>query len=327
MNILVIGGAGYIGSHLVKMLCNFKNNVFVLDNLSTGYECNIDTRAKFYLGDIRNEELLVSIFKFNKIEVVVHLAAFSIVCESIKEPLKYYNNNVYGMQVLLSAMSKANITKIVFSSSAAVYGEHKNMPLRETIDTKPNSPYGNTKLIMEIMIKDYCKNYKCEFIALRYFNVSGASLDNTIGECHKPETHIIPLIIKSVMENKIFEIYGNDYETIDGTCIRDYIYIEDLCSAHSLAIDYLNKKNTSRVINLGYGHGYSIFEIIDSVERVSGLKVNYIIKKRRNGDPSKLIASNDNAINILKWEYKYDSIDFIVKTAFEFYKNKKKEYN
>jgi len=324
MNILIIGGAGYVGSHKTQLMCNNGYNVFVLDNLSTGHEDAIDSRATFINGDIRDFDLVCKILKENKIEAIIHFAALSLVGESVNKPLEYYDNNTYGMQVLLKAMVETGVDKIIFSSTAATYGDHKVMPITEDYLTNPTNPYGETKLAMEKMIKWTSEAHGIKYVSLRYFNVAGASLDSSLGERHNPETHLIPIVLEEVLGKREFlSIFGDDYDTPDGTCIRDYIHVLDLVSAHELALKYLVDGKESDIFNLGYGHGFSVKEIVDATEKVVNKKINTKIVPRRAGDPASLVASNDKVKKTLGWEPKYDDINVIISSAYDFFKKEK----
>ncbi|WP_423364062.1 UDP-glucose 4-epimerase GalE [Mycoplasma sp. P36-A1] len=319
MLICVTGGAGYIGSHQVRMLLDNNYEVLVIDNLSTGHSDAIDERAIFENCDLRNKEKLNSIFKKYKVDAVMHFAALSIVSDSMSIPLAYYDNNVYGMQILLDAMKENNIDKIVFSSTAATYGMHEIMPITEEYETKPINAYGETKLAMEKMVKWVEQAYGINYMVLRYFNVAGASLDSKLGERHNPETHLIPIIMQVVNGSREYlSVYGNDYDTQDGSCIRDYIHVLDLCDAHILALESLIKTKKSNFYNLGYNHGYSVLEIIKATESVIGKKLPYKIESRRSGDPTELIASNVKIVKDLNWIPKYDDINIIIETAYNY---------
>ena len=320
MNVMITGGAGYIGSHAVKILLERGYNVSVIDNLSTGYTDSVDKRAIFHKFDIRNYDLVVKALIKDKIDVVIHFAAFSLVGESMEVPLKYYDNNVYGTKVLLDAMNEAGIRYIVFSSSAAVYGDKSVMPITEEMLEVPTNAYGETKLAMEKMMKwaDIAHNIK--YIALRYFNVAGAYQTGEIGESHNPETHLIPLLLQVPLgKREYISIYGNDYKTPDGTCIRDYIHIEDLIDAHILALHKVIDTNKSDVYNLGSGEGYSVLEIIESARKVTKHPIKAVIEGRRAGDPARLIASSEKAKHELKWERKYNDVSSIIASAWKFH--------
>lgn len=327
MKICVTGGAGYIGSHAVKILSNQGHEVVVVDNLSTGYKAAIDQRATFYNVNIRDEEGLTKIFKDEKVQAVIHFAAFSIVPESMEKPLKYYDNNVYGTSCLLKAMHNANVKYIIFSSTAAVYGEQLTMPITEDMQELPTNAYGETKLAMEKMMSWAEKAYGIHHVALRYFNVAGAYHDGSIGENHQPETHLIPLILQVPLgkRDEIF-VFGTDYDTPDGSCIRDYIHVEDLIDAHIKALNFVMKANKSTYFNLGSGEGYSVLEMIDAARKVTQLPIKATIKGRRAGDPARLIASSKKAKDILKWEPKYTNVEDIIASAWKFHLTHKEGY-
>ncbi len=318
--VLIIGGAGYIGSHQVKMMCDLNYEVVVIDNLQTGFKTAVDSRAKFIEGDIRNYQFLKENFVKEKYDSVIHFAALSLVGESVENPLKYFDNNVYGMMTLLQVMVECQVKNLVFSSTAATYGDHEIMPITEEYSTYPTNPYGQSKLMMEQIIKWTAKAHDLNYVALRYFNASGASLDGSIGENHQPETHLIPLVLEVARGKRDqIQVFGDDYLTEDGTCIRDYIHVLDLCSAHVCAIKELEHQKINTEINLGYSHGYSVNEIINAVQKVTKKSIPKIVKARRVGDPAQLIANNQKAREILNWEPQYDNIDLIIKTAYEYY--------
>ena len=320
MSILVCGGAGYIGSHTVYKLIEQGKDVVIVDNLQSGHIDAVNPKAKFYKGDIRDAEILDKIFTENNIECVVHFAANSLVGESMVKPLLYFNNNVYGMQVLLESMVKHNIKNIVFSSTAAVYGEPKRIPILEDDDTCPTNPYGETKLAMEKMMKWCDKAYGIKFVALRYFNAAGSLGDGTLGEDHTPETHLIPLILQVPLKKReAITVFGTDYNTPDGTCLRDYIHVLDLADAHIKAVEYLKAGNESNVFNLGNGVGFSVKEMIKAAEEVTNQDIKVILGDRRAGDPAQLIASSDKARTILGWTPKYTDVKQIIKDAWAFH--------
>lgn len=322
---MVIGGAGYIGSHMTKLLCDNGESVLVVDNLSTGKAKLVDERAKLVVCDIRNKEELRKIFKEHDIDGIYHFAADSQVGESMLNPLKYYNNNVGGLITLLEVMEEYKVRNIVFSSTAAVYGEKEVMPIKVDDSTEPTNPYGETKLAMEKIFKWVSKSSDINYAALRYFNVAGADSSGAIGELHDPETHLIPIIIDVALGNREkISIYGDDYPTEDGTCIRDYIHVSDLVNAHLLAMNHIEKENVSNTYNLGYGHGYSVKEIIESVERVTGTTINSVVEGRRAGDPAELIADNEKIVNTLDWKPKSNDIDLIISSAYNFHKENNK---
>lgn len=324
MSILVLGGAGYIGSHAVNQLINNDYDVVVVDNLQTGHEEAINKKAKFYKGDIRDKEFLTDVFKKENFDGVIHFAANSIVGESMQKPLMYFNNNVYGMQVLLEVMNENNVKHIVFSSTAATYGEPKQIPITEDMDTCPTNTYGETKLAMEKMMKWCDKAYGMKYVALRYFNVAGAKDDGSIGEDHNPETHLIPIVLQVALGKREFiTIYGDDYDTEDGTCIRDYVHVEDLIEAHILALKYLMNGGESNVFNLGSSQGFSVKEIVKAVRNVTELPIPEKIGERRAGDPSTLIASSEKARKILGWNPTRTNIDRIISDAWRWHQSHK----
>lgn len=321
-NILVVGGAGYIGSHTLKHLLDNDYNCIVMDNLIYGHKQAIDKRAKFIHADLLDTFSLTNVFKQEKIDAVVHFAAFAYVGESVVNPAKYYQNNVVGTINLLNAMLENNIKDIVFSSTCATYGEPQYTPIDEKHPQNPINAYGRTKLMIEQVFADYEKAYGLRHISLRYFNAAGASNDGLIGESHEPETHLIPLVLKAIKgEIPAINIFGNDYDTEDGTCIRDYIHVEDLALAHRLALENLYK--FSGCINLGTGIGTSVKEIISAAEVVSGKKCPINYTPRREGDPARLYADNKKAKEILSWEAKYTDIKDIIKSAWDWENNRK----
>ena len=323
--ILVTGGAGYIGSHCVMALLEKGCSVIVFDNLSTGHIESIETLKqygvlKFVQGDLLDKITLKTIFENEKIDSVIHFAAFSQVGESVKNPQKYYINNVCGTINLLEAMLENNVKKIVFSSTAATYGEPKYIPIDEKHPQEPINPYGQTKLIIEKIMDDYDKAYGLKSVRLRYFNVAGADSKLRLGEWHEPETHLIPNILKSTFGNeKTFSLYGTDYDTKDGTCIRDYINIEDLITAHLLALEYLNNDGKTNYFNLGTKEGFSVKEVFNVCEQITGKTIPLQICKRRDGDPASLVADNRKAKEFLKWN-PINSLEDSVSTAFEWEK-------
>ncbi|MBI9012541.1 MAG: UDP-glucose 4-epimerase GalE [Clostridiales bacterium] len=321
MSILVTGGAGYIGSHAVRGLIDKGYDVVIVDNLETGYQKAIDPRARFYNGDIRNIGFLNDMFSKEDINGVIHFAANSLVGESMVNPLKYFDNNVHGTQVLLTAMLKSKIKHIVFSSTAATYGEPVRIPIDETHPTHPINPYGEAKLMMEKLIKWTSTAHDLTYVSLRYFNVAGAHPSGEIGESHNPETHLIPIILQVPLgKREKLSVFGDDYDTKDGTCIRDYIHIEDLVNAHIKALEYLIEGNTSDIFNLGSGDGYSIYEMLEAAKEVTAFDIPFEITARRAGDPAVLIASNQKAKDILGWSPKYTDVKDIIKSAWQFHK-------
>ena len=321
MSILIIGGAGYIGSHTVKYFIEQNEDVIIVDNLLTGHKEAI-LSDKFYECDIRDKENLDKIFKENNIEAVIHFAANSLVGESMVKPYEYYHNNVYGMMCLLDVMKENNVDKIVFSSTAATYGEPINIPILESDETNPTNTYGETKLAMEKMMKWFDNAYGTKYVSLRYFNAAGAYFDGSIGEAHTTETHLIPLILQVPLgKREHISIFGNDYDTNDGTCIRDYIHVMDLASAHYKALASLRKGNQSNIFNLGNGNGYSVKEVIDVARKVTNHEIPTKLEERRSGDPAVLIASSDKARKVLGWKPEYDSLERIIEDAWRWHKN------
>ncbi|MFC4709442.1 UDP-glucose 4-epimerase GalE [Enterococcus eurekensis] len=320
MSILVLGGAGYIGSHAVDQLINKGYKVVVIDNLLTGHRAAVHKEATFYEGDIRDKAFVTSVFEKEAIEGVIHFAASSLVGESVEKPLKYFNNNVYGMQIVLEVMEAFDVKNIVFSSTAATYGEPEVSPIVEITPTNPKNPYGESKLMMEKMMK-WCDNaYGMKYVALRYFNVAGAKRDATIGEDHTPETHLVPIILQVALgQREALSIFGDDYDTPDGTCIRDYVHVEDLIAAHILALEYLEAGNESNVFNLGSNNGYSVKEMLDAAREVTGKKIPAIVAPRRAGDPSSLVASSAKASEVLGWKPEYTDVKKIIETAWNWH--------
>ena len=327
MAILVCGGAGYIGSHAVHALVQQGETVVVVDNLWTGHKEAVHAKAKFYEGDIRDAAILDRIFTENEIEAVMHFAASSQVGESMIKPLLYFNNNVHGMQVLLEGMHKHGVDKIVFSSTAAVYGEPKRVPIEEEDETCPQNTYGETKLTMEKMMKWVDRAHGIHYVSLRYFNVAGALEDGSIGEDHAPETHLVPLILQVPNgKRECIMIFGEDYPTADGTCVRDYIHVADLADAHLRALDYLRKGGDSNIFNLGNGKGFSVKEMIAAAEAATGKSICVKLGERRSGDPAQLIASSKKAQEILGWKPQYQDIEGIVRTAWNWHKTHPEGY-
>lgn len=321
MSILVVGGAGYIGSHAVYQLIEVGKNVIVIDHLETGHREAIHKEATFYEGDIRNIEFLRDVFKREKIEAVIHFAANSLVGESMENPLKYFDNNVYGTQVLLQVMKEFDVKYIVFSSTAAVYGEPSKVPITEDMIPAPTNAYGETKLTMEKMMKWMHVAHGINYVSLRYFNVAGARQTSEIGEDHHPETHLIPIVLQTALgQRSHITIFGDEYETEDGTCIRDYIHVEDLIDAHLLALDYLQRGGDCDIFNLGSNNGFSVKEIISTVRAVTGKEICEKIGERRQGDPSILIADSSKARKELGWNPTRSSVDRMIKDAWKWHK-------
>lgn len=300
--ILVAGGAGYIGSHMVALLVKRGYEVVVADNLRTGHWQSVKGARRLYVGDLRDAAFLNRVFGENHIDGVINFAAFSLVGESVTDPLKYYENNVEGAVSLLSAMRARGVDKIVFSSTAATYGEPEKQPIEESDRTEPTNPYGATKLAIENMLKWCDRASGIHYVALRYFNAAGSDTEAGIGEDHDPESHLIPLVMKTALgQRDHIGIYGEDYPTPDGTCVRDYIHVKDLAQAHLLALEYLARGGESDVFNLGSGNGYSVRQIIETARRITGREIRAAAEPRRGGDPSILIASNKKAAERLGW--------------------------
>ena len=322
MAILVCGGAGYIGSHAVHALVEKGEQVVIVDNLQTGHRGALNPAAKFYEGDIRDAAVLDKIFTENKIEAVIHFAANSLVGESMEKPLLYFNNNVYGMQVLLEAMVRYGVDKIVFSSTAATYGEPKRVPIHEDDETCPTNTYGETKLTMEKMMKWVSRANGVRYVSLRYFNAAGALPDGSIGEDHKTETHLIPLILQVPTGRRDhITVFGDDYPTPDGTCLRDYIHVVDLAGAHVLALEYLRKGGASDIFNLGNGQGFSVKEMIAAAEKATGRSIKVEIGARRAGDPAQLIASSEKARTVLGWKPQFTDVEQVIGTAWKWHES------
>ena len=328
MRILVLGGAGYIGSHTVYELVDAGYEVIVVDNLLTGFKEAVHPQAKFYEGDIRDKIFLDNILSKEKIDGVIHFAASSQVGESMKNPLKYYNNNLCGTEVLLESMVEHGIDKIVFSSTAATYGEPERTPILETDPTNPTNCYGETKKSMERMFYWVEKAHGLRYVSLRYFNACGAHISGIIGEAHNPETHLIPIILQAAQGTRDhISIFGTDYPTSDGTCIRDYIHVTDLAQAHILAVEYLMKGGKSDIFNLGNGVGFSVREVIEKAKEVTQKDIKVVEESRRSGDPAVLIASSDKAKTVLGWKPEYDDLGTIIKTAWKWHSTHPNGYN
>ncbi|GMA47423.1 UDP-glucose 4-epimerase GalE [Tetragenococcus muriaticus] len=318
MTVLVLGGAGYIGSHAVEQLIRKGYEVAVIDNLLTGHQAALHSEATFYKGDIRDQEFVRSIFAKESIEGVIHFAASSLVGESVEKPLKYFNNNVSGTEIILEVMQEFGVKHIVFSSTAATYGEPEEYPITEKTPTNPKNPYGESKLMMEKMMRWCDEAYGIKFVALRYFNVAGAKADASIGEDHHPETHLVPIILQVALgQREQLAIFGDDYNTEDGTCVRDYVHVEDLIAAHILALEYLKAGNNSDVFNLGSNSGYSVKQMLEAARQVTNKEIPAQVAPRRAGDPATLVAASDKAKTILGWQPQYTNIKEIIETAWK----------
>jgi UDP-glucose 4-epimerase len=319
MAILVTGGAGYIGSHCVAALLDRGADVVVVDDLSKGHRQAVKG-GRLYIGDVADQHFLDGVFSRENVEAVIHFAAYSLVGESMSIPDEYFRNNVTAGLTLIRTMVAHKVPYLVFSSTAATFGEPVRVPIEEDDPQVPTNPYGESKLIVEKMLKWCDRAYGLKYCALRYFNVAGARADGSIGEDHRPETHLIPLIL-SVAQGKrdSLKLFGTDYPTPDGTCVRDYIHVEDLIDAHMLALDYLRRENTSNAFNLGNGTGFSNRQIIDAARRVTGHPIPVAEEGRRPGDPAVLIASSRKAMDILGWRPKYTNVEDIIRTAWNWH--------
>ncbi|PDO09267.1 MAG: UDP-glucose 4-epimerase GalE [Candidatus Reconcilbacillus cellulovorans] len=321
MAVLVTGGAGYIGSHCVAALLARGERVVVVDNLSQGHRAAV-LGGTLCVGDLRDASFLDDVFRGHDVESVVHFAAHSLVGESMRDPAKYYHNNVYGTLCLLEAMRRHGVGRIVFSSTAAVYGEPETVPIPESAATRPTNAYGATKLAIEEMMRWFDAAYGIRYISLRYFNAAGAHEGGAIGEDHNPETHLVPIVLAVALGKRPHvEIYGDDYPTADGTCVRDYIHVDDLAEAHLLALDRLRAGAGSGVYNLGTGRGYSVREIIETARRVTGHPIPAVVTARRPGDPAVLIASSEKARRELGWRPKRESVEDVVRSAWRWHRS------
>ncbi len=322
MKILVCGGAGYIGSHTVKELLDKGYEVVVVDSLETGHKKAVDERAALCIGNISDGAFLENVFTKHNIDAVIDFAAYSLVGESVKEPAKYFENNVGGTLSLLSKMREHNVKYIVFSSTAATYGEPENIPILESDRTLPTNPYGESKLCVEKILRWFDEAYGIKYSVLRYFNAAGAYKSGTIGEDHFPESHLIPIILQVALGKREFiGVFGDDYPTEDGTCIRDYIHVTDLANAHILSLEKTMEENKSRTYNLGNGKGFSVKEVIEMTRKVTGKDIPEKVEPRRAGDPSVLIASSEKIIKELGWQPQYNTLEKIIDSAWQWHKN------
>ncbi len=320
MKILVIGGAGYIGSHAVKLFLEHGHDVWVYDNLSFGHAAAVP-EERLIVADLAERERLASVFREKKIEAVVHFAAFAYVGESVEHPYKYYRNNVVNTLTLLETMQACGVSKLVFSSTCATYGTPEKTPITESTPQQPINPYGRTKLMVEWILADAARAHGLGYAALRYFNAAGADPSGDIGEDHQPESHLIPLVLQTVMgQCPAIHILGTDYPTPDGTCIRDYIHVNDLAHAHLLALEKLEPGMELR-LNLGTGQGYSVRQVIDICSDITGSPVNFIESPRRAGDPPALVASADEAYKVLGWQPAFPSLHEIIETAWRWHRS------
>lgn len=325
MNILVIGGAGYVGSHTVRRLTQAGHKVWVYDNLSRGHRCAVP-EGTLIEGELANRRLLETVFVEKEIEAVMHFAAFALVGESVAHPAMYYQNNVTATLELLEAMRASGVWRIVFSSTTATYGQPEKIPIAETTPQIPINPYGFTKLVIEHALTDYAKAYGFGCAALRYFNAAGASPDGDIGEDHDPESHLIPIVLQTALgQRERIGIFGDDYATPDGTCIRDYIHVDDLADAHQRAFTLL-EPGTNLQVNLGTGHGHSVQDVVQACREVTGHPIPTQVESRRAGDPAELVADSSLAKRLLGWTPNYLSIESIVETAWKWHKSHPRGY-
>ncbi len=315
--VLVIGGAGYIGSHTAFLLAQHGYRVIVLDDLSQGQQFQ-HSWATFIQADFADQKILKDIFSQHNISAVMHFAAFIEVGESVKNPLKFYNNNVIKTISLLETMLAHGVNKFIFSSSCAVYGKPQFLPLTEDHPKAPISPYGNSKLMVEMALNDFHNAYGLEYVTLRYFNAAGALPEYGLGERHTPESHAIPLLLRAAQTQKPFSIFGTNYPTKDGTCIRDYLHVLDIAHAHMLALNHLQEEKPSDAFNLGSGNGFSVKQIVEMVEKVTETKIRTVLAEKRAGDPAQLIADPARAHNILQWQPRYSDLEFIIRSAYVF---------
>ncbi len=322
--ILVTGGAGYIGSHAVKALQQVGYKVVILDNLVYGHQDIAETLdAELIIGDTNDRALLDRLFSDRQISAVMHFAAYAYVGESVTQPDKYYRNNVVGTLTLLEAMVAANIKSFVFSSTCASYGVPQQIPITEDHPQSPINPYGATKLMVERILQDFDVAYGLKSVIFRYFNAAGADPAGAIGEDHNPETHLIPLVLQTAMGiREAITVYGSDYPTADGTCIRDYIHVTDLAEAHVLGLEYLLKGNKSEIFNLGNGNGFSVKEVIDAAKQITGKPINVVMCDRRAGDPPALVGSSEKARTILDWQPKYADLNLILQHAWQWHQKR-----
>lgn len=327
MKVLVTGGAGYVGSHTVLALINGGHQVIVLDNLQTGHKKAVNPQAVFIEGDVRNKGLLQTILSDTSIDGVIHFAADTLAGESMTEPLKYFNNNVSGLVTLLETMNECDVKHIVFSSSAAVYGETDAEIISESAETNPQNPYGESKVMMERIMEWSRKAYGINYGALRYFNVAGAEMSGLIGEDHTPETHLIPVILEVANKKRVAaKIFGNDYETPDGTTVRDFVHVMDIANAHILAMDYILTNDVSDIFNVGSSTGFSVYEIIKSVEQYTRQEIPVEYVARRDGDSKRLVASSQKVKERLHWQPQYTNLKDIIESAWKWYSAKPNGY-
>lgn len=325
MNVLVVGGAGYIGSHMVQLLDQQNHRVVVLDNLTTGFEAAV-TAGKLVVGDINDQALIEQTLRENNIDAVMHFAACALVGESVLDPAKYYKNNIVATLSLLEAMRRCDVNRIVFSSTCATYGVPKGVPITEKERQEPVNPYGFTKLVIENALRDYAKAYGFGYAALRYFNAAGASQDGSIGEDHDPESHLIPIVLQVALgQREHITVFGNDYPTADGTCIRDYIHVHDLGLAHLAALQKI-EPGKGIELNLGTGNGHSVREVIEVCREITGHEIPEVLGERRPGDPPELVADASLARQVLDWKPTIPNLRDIIQTAWNWHQNHPRGY-
>jgi UDP-glucose 4-epimerase len=318
MTILVTGGCGYIGSHMVHELADMGRDVVVLDNLTTGFRWALPDQAKLVVGDIGDQDLARTVIRRHSVTGIIHFAGSIVVPESVADPLGYYNNNTVKSRALIEAAVATGVEHFIFSSTAAVYGDAKEMPLRETAPLEPMSPYGSSKLMTEIMLRDTSRAHKLRHVALRYFNVAGADPKGRTGQSTRGATHLIKVASETALgKRRGMDVFGTDYDTPDGTCVRDYIHVKDLARAHVAALGYLEAGGTSDVFNCGYGKGYSVLEVLAAVRRMSGKPVKAVMSPRRPGDPPSIVASSDKIRAAMGWQPQHDNLDLIVQHALD----------
>lgn len=320
MNVLVCGGAGYIGSHMVRRLAAAGHRVTVFDNLSTGHREAV-AAAELVVGDLLDPSALAQLFGRCRFDAVVHFAARSLVGESVAQPYLYYENNVVGSLNLLRAMRETGVERIVFSSTAAVFGHPEREPIDEDHPTRPINPYGASKLMVERLLADAAQAYGLRSVSLRYFNAAGAATEGGIGEAHEPETHLIPNVLRSALgQGPALKVFGTDYPTRDGTCVRDYVHVDDLCEAHLAALTFMGETAGAHVFNLGNGQGFSVLEVLDAAARVVGARIDYETAPRRPGDPAVLVASSRKAREQLGWSPRHTDIEAIIASAWNWHR-------
>lgn len=323
LQILVCGGAGYIGSHMVNLLLDVGFQVAVLDDLSTGHRAALP-EVSFFRGDVGDPDLLDAILSSRPFDAVMHFCARSLVSESVEQPLVYYQNNVANTLNLLEAMQRHGVHKLVFSSTAAVFGQPQQALIEENHPTNPINPYGRSKLMVEKALADAAAAYGLRAVALRYFNAAGAHPDGRIGESHDPETHLIPNVLEAALRGgKGLKVFGDNYPTADGTCVRDYIHVDDLAAAHLAALDWMRDNEGFHSFNLGNGQGFSVMEIIEAARRVTGRAIPFVVEERRPGDPASLVACADLAREALGWQPRYRDIETIMETAWRWHRNQR----